>query len=213
MTYLEKILFFDKIHKIRALYDDSVIFLNSDNYSRLLRFFNNERRNINNFKFAVCEKFDYRLFNYSIIDNQEIDSIDNIFLDVYSKEDIKKNHFQVLYQFQLINQENCGVYSIIKEINFEEIEKALGFNLNFKQKDYLKNKVNLIWERGEGHTTAYIIDILLNYRLNDIKIVEIPEYTDRPNDFNYSTKYFRKIFLEIYAKLKDNAFVLRRVID
>ena len=84
--------------------------------------------------------------------------------------------------------------------------------MNQKQKDFLCNKfVN--WERGEGLTTILIIDIILRYEHSTIKNVsEIVNLSDIPDDLKYSMGYYKKLFLEIYQKLRLNGFALRRVV-
>ena len=91
------------------------------------------------------------------------------------------------------------------------IEKALGMTLYLEQRQYLLDP-NHVWKgnRQSGHTTAYIIKLLLSEG-EGLRLSKIEEFSDR-TEKNYNKSYFLPILLEVQAKLRYYGFKVRDLI-
>lgn len=224
MKYLENIFYKNCNYKIRACSEDHIIYLNKINYSKLVDYLIIKGRKLKDFKFGISHEYNNNLYrvgkDIQLLD-YKVKLREDIFLDIYNADEFRREirKPQVIGQLELRDNGNRAPVEDRNEINFEAIENALGFNLNDKQKIYLKQEVFrtssgdlIFWNRQEGFTTVYILAMLMCYNDRAIDRNNIGDYSDRENDLRYSIKTFPKMFFEIRQKLLQESFYLREVI-
>jgi len=98
----------------------------------------------------------------------------------------------------------------------KEIEKALSIELFQHQRDYLANGTPMHGGRGNGKTLAHCIKLVLSEGIPlNIDLPELfcdDDYGSENNKVNYARSYYRRMFQEVWEKLKATGFPVRGVV-
>jgi len=211
--FLENILYKNCTSYLRAIFDDYKIYVNLDNYARLITFFSKNRYRIEDFKFGLSKKVNEEMLLDSGIKLNE----GMFYLDFYSGLDIARGREEVIGQFPIIQGGPFAAVEMRNEIDFEQIEKALKYKLRDKQKIFLKDElinksgIAFYWDGGEGATTAYILSILLDYKKPMISQKDLVLLSDRPHNLKYSRRTFVENVHYIKEVLLKRYFFLRKI--
>jgi len=104
----------------------------------------------------------------------------------------------------------------ITESTIKHIEKALSIELFQHQKDYLINNTPMHTSRHNGKTLAHCIKLALSEGIPlNIDLPELfcdDDYGPERNRINCARSYYKTIFHDVWALLKDADFPVREVV-
>lgn len=111
-----------------------------------------------------------------------------------------------------IESERNKYIVVIDDQIISMIEKALNVRLYEEQRAYLKSADNYYWlgGRGSGHTLAHCIALALSDG-EPLDMRQPHEFSDYGNGTRaYAKDYYRRMFLEVWNKLSDCGFPVRK---